>query len=169
MDEQPGRLTRGLRTMHWIGVVLVLVGYLTSDGMEHDEGLAGTWHVLSGLGLLLLVLPRFWLHWKHLGHLSSAQPGLANRLAQAVHWALLAFLVVQPTLGILAVWSEGEALALPFTAWSIASPFAAGLGEWPGELHELVGNLFYGVIGLHAAAALWHHFVRKDPVLRRIL
>lgn len=169
MDPPPERLAGGLRTMHWLGVALVLVGYLTSDGMEHSAGLAGAWHVLAGLGLLLLVVPRLWVHWKHRGRLTSAQPGIANRAAWLVHWALLAFLLVQPLLGILAVWSEGDALALPFTAWSIASPFAGGIGEWAGELHELVGNLFYAIIGLHAAAALWHHFARHDPVLRRML
>jgi cytochrome b561 len=169
MDVQADRLAGSLRTMHWIGVVLILIGYLTSDGMEHSAGLAGSWHVLAGLGLLLLVVPRFLFHWKYRARLTSAQPGATNRIASLVHWALLVFVVVQPLLGILAVWSEGDALPLPFTSLAIASPFAGGIGDWPGELHEVVGNLFYGVIGLHAAAALWHHFVRRDPVLRRML
>jgi cytochrome b561 len=169
MPAHPDRLAVSLRATHWIGVVLVLVGYLTSEGMEHGTGLAAAWHVFSGLGLLMLVVPRFWLHWRHRGRLASAQPGLSNRMAWIVHWALLAFLLVQPVLGMLAVWSEGDALALPFTPWAMASPFSGEIGEWPEELHEAVGNLFYGVIALHAAAALWHHLFRHDPVLRRML
>jgi len=27
--------------------------------------------------------------------------------------------------------------------------------------HELAGSIFYGVIGLHAASALWHHYIRR--------
>ncbi len=36
------------------------------------------------------------------------------------------------------------------------------------EAHELLGNAFYAVIGLHAVAALWHHFARRDDTLRRM-
>ena len=37
------------------------------------------------------------------------------------------------------------------------------------ELHELIGNIFYVVIGLHVVAALWHHFIRRDNTLKRML
>jgi cytochrome b561 len=168
MGVSSDRLAGSLRAMHWLGAVLILLGYLTSGGMEHGSSAAGPWHVLSGLGLLLLVLPRFWLHWRHRGQLRSAQPGWSNRVAWLVHWALLAFLFVQPVLGILAVWAEGDALVVPFTAWSIASPFAGGVGEWATELHEMVGSVFYFIIAMHAVAALWHHFVGRDRVLRRM-
>jgi cytochrome b561 len=169
MDATLDRLPASLRTMHWLGAALVLLGFFTSGGMEHDEGNAAAWHVLSGLGMLLLFVPRLWLHWKYRGRLTSAQPGFRNRLAWLVHWSLLAFLFVQPVLGILAVWSEGEALVLPFTGWSIASPFAGGIGEWAAESHEMVGSVFYFIVGLHAAAALWHQLFRRDRVLRRML
>ncbi|MCO8649276.1 cytochrome b, partial [Burkholderia multivorans] len=33
---------------------------------------------------------------------------------------------------------------------------------------ELIGNAFYFVIGLHALAALYHHFIKRDDVLRRM-
>ena len=36
------------------------------------------------------------------------------------------------------------------------------------EAHETVGNVFYAVIALHTLAALWHQFVRRDGVLRRM-
>jgi cytochrome b561 len=160
---------RVVRTLHWLAVALVLVGYLSSEAMEEGGGLAGGLHVLAGIGLLLLAIPRIGVHWWYRRHLSAAQPGLANRAAQAAQLALLAFLVLQPLLGVLAVWAEGEALVLPFSTWSIASPFAGEIGEWPEELHEGLGTAFYAVIGLHAAAALWHHFMRRDAVLRRML
>jgi superoxide oxidase len=37
------------------------------------------------------------------------------------------------------------------------------------EVHETVAVLGYWLIGLHAAAALFHHYVRRDDVLRRML
>ncbi|WP_343212439.1 cytochrome b/b6 domain-containing protein [Arenimonas sp.] len=36
------------------------------------------------------------------------------------------------------------------------------------DLHELLGTAFYYVVGLHVAAALYHHFVRRDDTLRRM-
>jgi cytochrome b561 len=37
------------------------------------------------------------------------------------------------------------------------------------EIHELGANLILALAALHAAAALWHHFVRRDNVLTRML
>ena len=37
------------------------------------------------------------------------------------------------------------------------------------EAHEILGTVFYAVIAMHAIAALWHHFIRRDTTLRRML
>ena len=37
------------------------------------------------------------------------------------------------------------------------------------ELHEAVGQAGYWLIGLHAVAALGHHYVRRDGTLQRML
>jgi cytochrome b561 len=37
------------------------------------------------------------------------------------------------------------------------------------HFHELLGTIFYYVIGLHVVAAVWHHFVRKDNTVRRMV
>jgi cytochrome b561 len=37
------------------------------------------------------------------------------------------------------------------------------------ELHELGGTIAYWLIGLHALAALFHHYVLKDGVLLRMM
>jgi cytochrome b561 len=169
MESRIERHPRVVRSLHWLAVALVLVGYLSSEGMEEGGGSAGALHVLAGFGLILLAIPRIGVHWWYRRQFAASGPGIANRAAQAAQLALLAFLVVQPLLGVLAVWAEGEALVLPFSTWSIASPFSGEFGEWPEELHEGLGNVFYAVIGLHAAAALWHHFVRRDFILRRML
>ena len=79
-------------------------------------------------------------------------------------------MVVQPLLGVLTVWAEGEALPVPFTPWQL-EPLVVWGPAWAErleELHETVGNVFYAVIAAHALAALWHQFVRRDGVLRRM-
>jgi cytochrome b561 len=37
------------------------------------------------------------------------------------------------------------------------------------EFHEMLANGLIGLVGLHLAGALFHHFVRKDGILRRML
>ncbi len=122
--------------------------------------------------MLLLFLPRL---------LAKLLPQPGPLLPPAPRWsawphklvtlALLLFVVVQPVLGILSVWAGGEALAIPFTPWAL--PPLLALGEGTGhtleEAHEVIGNAFYAVIALHALAALWHQFVRRDGLLRRML
>jgi cytochrome b561 len=157
-----------MRALHWLSAVLVLVAYLTADGME-DEG-GGDWHVLSGLLLLLLFLPRLAGHLLRLGPPPLPAPRLQALSAALVHVALLLFVVVQPMLGMAAMWAEGHAVPIPFTALAIPAPFAmGGWGEAAEEAHEVVGNVFYAVIGLHALAGLWHGVVRRDGVMGRML
>ena len=46
---------------------------------------------------------------------------------------------------------------------------APGWG-WSGDVHSLLANYrVLALVGLHVAAALYHHFIRGDRVLRRML
>lgn len=37
------------------------------------------------------------------------------------------------------------------------------------EWHELGGRIGYGLVGLHAAAALFHHYILRDSIVIRML
>ena len=161
------RLPASVRLLHWSSVLLFALAYLTSESAE--EGGGALWHYFAGWALLVVFVPRIALHWRWRHSLSSAAPGAASAFARAVQWSLLVFLVAQPLLGMLAIWAEGDAVPLPFTPWVVPSPIAGEFGRWPEELHETLGNLFYGVIALHAGAALLRHFLKHDAVLRRML
>lgn len=164
-----------VRWVHWSSVLLVLLAYLTGDAAEElQAGGAGQWHVLAGLLLLLLFLPRLAGYALRRRGIPTPIPegGRAARIAAAtIHLALLLFVVVQPMLGILSLWAEDKAVPIPFTGFALQSMLAigAGAGETLEELHETVGNVFYAVIAIHVFASLWHHFVRRDNVLRRML
>lgn len=173
--EKTSKFAWPVRALHWLGALLVLLAYLTGELMEEiEEGeyVGPNWHVFAGLALIVLFLPRL------LARVATKTPPVvppsprASVLAsKLVMLALLLFVVVQPVLGILSVWSEGQALPIPFTTLSL--PPMVVLGESGGEMieeaHEWLGNAFYAVIGLHTLAALWHHFIRRDNTLRRML
>jgi cytochrome b561 len=42
------------------------------------------------------------------------------------------------------------------------------LAERTEEVHETLATVGYFLIGLHAIAALFHHYVRRDNALRRM-
>lgn len=174
MAESAYRYPLAVRWIHWLGAILVAVAYFTGESAEELEEVgtdAVNWHVLAGLGLLLLFVPRL------LARLWVRRPPMPPSsvagiwMARTVHLALLLFVVVEPLLGVLMVWAQGQSLAVPLTSWQLPPLVALGEGweETLEELHETVGNVFYAVIALHVLAALWHHFIRHDDVLRRML
>ena len=149
-----------VRVIHWLSAGLILLAYLTSELMEaieEGEYTGPNWHVFAGLALLALFLPRL------LAKLTTRVPAIVPPPSRAsvlpakfVTLALLLFVLVQPVLGVLMVWSEGHALPVPFTGWEL--PPLIVLGKGAGHT----------VIGLHALAALWHHFGRRDNTLWRM-
>jgi|GEM_PF-2811909 len=80
-------------------------------------------------------------------------------------------LIVEPLLGWLQVSYGGVRIILPVLGWHLSALVqpAPQSEELAGEVHALIGNVFYGVIALHVLAALWHHFIRRDNTLKRML
>jgi len=92
------------------------------------------------------------------------QTALAARL-------LLHFLLVfLPLSAIVGNWIEGHSLSF-YLVGAIASPWATSqaLGQSILSLHKLAGDAIMWLAGVHATAALFHHFVLKDNVLRSML
>jgi cytochrome b561 len=81
---------------------------------------------------------------------------------------LLLFAV--PLTAVFGAWFEGHALNTYLFA-EIPSPLAPShdLGAWLTEAHELLGDVIIWLAGLHAVAALFHHFVLRDRILVAML
>src|SRR4029450_9774507 len=93
----PFRYPFPVRWIHWLSVVLVAIAYITAESAEQPGQGGGQWHVLAGLLLLLMFVPR--LLARLAAHRApvpvSAVEAWSARLA---HLALLLFVVVQPLL-----------------------------------------------------------------------
>ena len=79
-------------------------------------------------------------------------------------------MLTQPILGLLWTNAYGDRVNLFFLGQLPAligrdRPLARQLGE----VHETVGFLLLGLIALHASAALYHHFWRRDGTLEAML
>ena len=97
------------------------------------------------------------------------QSGIAKAVAAAVHVGLYALMIGLPLLGWAILSAEGK--PVPFFAWEL--PPLLGPSESRAEifeeLHEAGATAGYALVALHAAAALAHHYLLRDNVLRRML
>ncbi|RZA15790.1 MAG: cytochrome b [Lysobacteraceae bacterium] len=172
------RYTPTLRRLHWLMAMLVLAGYLLIEqrGLfpRGSDGRAAMvqGHFWVGISIFALVLWR--LARRRLDGAPAITPPLGRATALAsrlFHLALYAFLVVMPLLGLAAAWSDGKAVLIPFTGLALPAllPGNEALAHTLEDLHGSIGEAFYWVIGAHVLAALWHHLIRRDDTLRRML
>jgi cytochrome b561 len=90
--------------------------------------------------------------------------------AKAVHWLLYALLVTIPATAIIGAFLEGHPVTfLGLGALGPLGPLSHSLGQMITDLHTQLGSFIVWVAGLHAAAALFHHFVMRDRVLASML
>lgn len=160
--------------LHWLTALLVIV--LFALALLWDSFDRPTHRLMVGahmsLGIILTVVIVARIVWRRLpGHqISSLEAGWVGRAAKAVHYLLYVLLAAQAVLGFVTRWSEGR--EMNFFGLLIPGPF----GPWDRathhmilEWHEKLGWAIVIVALGHAAAALYHHFVLKDRVLRRML
>lgn len=172
------RYSSKARRLHWIMAVLIVLAYtLILSRTQFSRGsdyriLVVQSHFWVGILILLLAFVRVSERRRHSPPgITPPLEGVVQKLATLSHYALYAFLFVQPVLGLLTVLVEKGALPIPLTSLQIPSPFPTSdrVAESFEDLHKLLATVFYYVIGLHVVAALWHHWIRKDNTLQRML
>jgi cytochrome b561 len=129
------------------------------------------WHKWIGVSIFVLVLLRLcWRLYSPPPALPAAMPGWEKRAAEISHHLLYLLLLAVPLSGWLMSSAKGFQTVL-FGLWPIPDLLAKNpaLGAALEAVHETLTWLFAGVIGLHAAAALKHHFIDRDAVLTRML
>lgn len=165
------------KALHWILFVLVVGLYGLTYGGDFfprgDPNRGAVWwlHISFGLLLAALVIVRVALRFvRGAPELPASMSVIEKRVARAGHLALYGLLIIIPILGILLTWFRGDALTF-FGLFTIPDPFQPDrpTAGFIRELHGLAANGILILAGLHALAALWHYFVRKDDVLQRML
>ena len=162
--------------LHWLTFLLIAVVYATAELSEaFPKGSAARSSLRAGhemIGLLVLALVGL----RVAVRMFSAAPAIVPApprwqalLATAAHLALYGLMVVLPLVGWLMLSAAGK--PIPFFAWELPPLLAPNrsLAEILEDVHEAVASVGYALIGVHAAAALFHHYVVRDNTLRRML
>lgn len=146
--------------LHWIVVVGVIfqisfneaiVAVVTAretGGTPKEADVTWAWvHVSVGSIILLSVIARLYLRWRHgaPGHAPGTSRAQAM-IAPAMHWLLYGLLLAMVVTGML-TWNEIVPL---------------------GGVHFAINVALFFAALAHAAAAIFNQFVRKDGTLSRM-
>lgn len=125
-------------------------------------------HIVLGLALIAVFVTR--IVWRNTGgrRLPAADSGALHVVAKATHWGLYALIAVTLGLGLYFEAVRADNIFNLFRLPSI-SPGNKPLRDWLGDWHGTAANAILILAGLHAAAALFHHYYLKDGLLGRML
>lgn len=170
------------RAFHWLTAIAVTIafvlapegfGRLMRNGVDPATLSGIVWHETLGMVVFgLTVLRLLWVALRP----AAPQISMASWMhlaSKAAHLALWALMLALPISAVLALGSEGHPLTLlgglrvdqmPL----IANSAVADLADW-GEVHETLGDAIMWLAGIHAVAAIYHHVILKDGVLKSML
>ncbi|MBF0126763.1 MAG: cytochrome b [Magnetococcales bacterium] len=163
------------RLMHWTmaAMLVVMVGlgfYAISltyyDPLYHRSVF---WH--RSLGVLSLGVWLIRISWR-LTHPAPPLPDMPmweQKSAMATHLALYLLMALLPVTGYLLSTADGRGVSVfGWFEFPALLPAAKGREEWSGTAHLVLALGFCGLVTLHLLAALKHHFIDRDGLLRRM-
>ena len=161
--------------LHWLIVALIVVQFTLALLAEEAPPLRklGLLARHKSFGITILALALIRLTWRSLNPtppLPSTLKPYERTLARTTHALLYGLLFAMPLTG----WMMSSARGFPvswFGFWQLPNlvPKNQALYEALLTTHGTLALILCGVVILHVAAALKHHYKLKDDVLRRML
>lgn len=164
------------QAFHWATAITVLLAFIYGPGgseqhvyaQQEDAGR----QLHETLGICVFILAVLRLLWRSIAT-RPEPPDVARWMgiaATVVQYGLYLLLLALPLTAIFGAWLEGHALTL-LLGIQIPSPISAqhAFGATLAESHGWLGDVIMWLAGLHAIAALYHHFLLRDQVLISML
>ncbi len=164
------------KALHWLVVAMLTVQFVTAWTLPHikvdtvPDTTIGL-HFSFGIAIAVVMAIRLAHRWLHPVAIAPRDaPNWELLLARATHLTFYAVLIVGPFLG----WAAASAHSVPVRLFGLLqlpdiAPRKAPWGLLAGDIHGYLMWALLGLVALHASAALFHHLVRRDDVLRRML
>jgi cytochrome b561 len=175
MTENGPRLSALTIALHWL-IAMAVIGMLAFGlyledqprGLDYER-LVG-WHGAIGVVVLLAGVLR--LGWRLIEGMPAplgAPLPWQTLLAKAVHWFIIAAIILMPVTGLMMSLGHGRMINV-FSVFVIG-PYAPNhdLADFGSSLHGKLAKLIIAALVLHVGAALKHHFWDHDGTLKRML
>lgn len=162
--------------LHWLMLVLLAAVYACIElrGIFPRDSAARNLmkdlHFMLGLSVFVLVWLRLAMRLVHRAPpISPKPPAWQTGLAHLVHLLLYLLMIGMPLAG----WLILSAADKPVPFYGLELPHLIGpdldLAKFIKGWHERIGTWGYWLIGLHALAGIYHHYVKRDNTLLRML
>ena len=159
--------------LHWLMAVLIVgiaaVGFVMDDLPQGAAKFAAfNAHKLVGVVVLALVIVRLGWRRRHAPPPLETAIGWQHAAARAAHGLLYAAMIAMPVSGLLFT-NFGKGIRIFGVAIAPIGGANEALSHLFKDVHEATAIALVALVGAHVAAALWHHFVRRDATLARML
>ena len=162
--------------LHWLIGLMILISfsvglYMVDLSLSPFKLRLYSWHKWAGVTIFMLVLIRCLWRITHAAPMLPADMPRWQRIAaDTSHFALYALMIAIPLSGWLMSSAKGFQTVY-FGVLPIPDLLQKNkeLGETLAVVHQALNFTMIGIVILHAAAALKHHFIDQDDILRRML
>jgi cytochrome b561 len=161
------------KIFHWLMALLILFMFVVGFLLDKLKApLLYDAHKAIGFILLLLAITR--LSWKLINQVPSYNKTIPKRVALAAHlfhYFLYALMIAMPLSAFIGSNAEQRPVSflLLFKMPLLFEHKNIQLAKTMMDIHKTLAIVFVIAISLHVLTALYHHFIRKDNILKRIL
>lgn len=166
--------------LHWLmalGVFFMFgLGLYMVELSYYDAWYKGSLDLHKSIGIVLFIVYCLRLLWRMV-NLAPAFPPAKNKFekfehsaAHVAHWFLYLLLPVLMFTGYLISTADGRGVWV-FELFEVPAitAFIENQEDVAGEIHLILAWCLIGMVAVHVAAALKHHFINKDDTLKKIL
>ena len=175
LSDSPDKFGLVSRVLHWTMAALFALQFASAAvhwALERENALRETlwsYHVNLGVTLLLMVLLRGVWGLSNLKNRPAHSGGLMGKAATGGQAALYALMVIVPAFKV--IDSAGGTRGFSyfgmqiFPARETAIKWTQTIGDWHGTMGWVLAAVVFGHIVM---AVGWHHFIKRDDVLKRM-
>lgn len=159
---------------HWLIFLLLLFmiifGYFLSSIPKDYQPMAYNIHKLTGITILtLMILRGMWALVNPKPTLPAGTLPWQHSVERAVHFLLYLVVITMPLAGWIGSVAAGRPPHLGNFEFNLPIKQNKIISETALNVHGLIAILIIVLVSVHILAALYHHFIKQDNILRRML
>lgn len=170
------RYSKPMLIMHWLTLILLVAVFAFIEGRElFEKGteareLVKSIHYMLGITVLLTVLVRLYFRLRSdVPPITPTPHPLSQLVAKTMHLLLYALMLGMPIAGWLMLNAAGKPVPFFGLELPVLIQENEALADQIKDAHKTIGGLAYYLIAAHALAGLYHHYVKRDDTLKRMM